>query len=125
MSGNFLLGTISIILAISPFLTRNAHFDRFFQTSLPSGGLNNFELMVVVLGGLGVALSLFHLFIKKKNGSIHIVIGALILVVGFFFNEEKFPLPNWSNLLQAELFFIFVGSFLLAVSGIIVEWLMD
>ncbi len=82
-------------------------------------------MMVVSLGGLGLALSLYYLFIKKKNASLHIVIGILILIVGFFYNEEKFPLPNRNNLLGGEMFFILVMSFVMAITGVIVEWLLD
>ena len=125
MMGNVLLGSISIILACSPFLARNAYFDNFFQINSFPHTRNNFEVMVVSLGGFGLALSLYYLFIKKKNGSLHIVIGILILIVGFFYNEEKFPLPNRNNLLGGEMFFIFVMSFVLAITGVITEWLLD
>ncbi len=125
MMGNVLLGFISIILACSPFLARIAYFDNFFRIDSFPHTRNNFEMMVVSLGGLGLALSLYYLFIKKKNASLHIVIGILILIVGFFYNEEKFPLPNRNNLLGGEMFFILVMSFVMAITGVIVEWLLD
>jgi uncharacterized membrane protein len=125
MLGNLLLGFISLVLACSPFLARNAYLDNFFQNTSFPNARNSFEMMVVSLGALGLGLSLYNLFIKKKNGSLHIVIGALVLVVGFFFNQEKFPLPNRNNLLGGEMFFILVVSLALAVTGVIVEWLMD
>ncbi|HVN81907.1 MAG TPA: hypothetical protein VMW38_23185 [Terriglobia bacterium] len=125
MKGNALLGFISIILACSPFLARNAYFDNFFRINSFPHTRNNLEVMVVSLGCLGLALSLYYLFIKKKNGSLHIVIGILILLVGFFYNQEKFPLPNRNNLLGGEMFFMLVMSFVLTVTGVIVEWLLD
>jgi hypothetical protein len=125
MLGNLLLGFISLLLACSPFLARNAYLDNFFRNTAFPNARNSFEMIVVSLGAVGLGLSLYNLFIKKKNGSLHIVIGALILVVGFFFNQEKFPLPNRNNLLGGEMFFILVVSLALAITGVIVEWLMD
>jgi len=124
MSGNLFLGFLSVILAFSPILVRNAFVGRFLQIGPSPHGLNGFEIMVLSVGGLGVVLTLHNLFIKKKNGSLHIVIGALVLFTGFFYNGEKLPLPNVSSLFEVEMFFIFVVSFLLSVSGIIVEWLI-
>ena len=124
MSGNLLLGFVSMILALTPILARNPSLVRLIQITSSPHGLNGFEIMVLSVGGVGVALALYYLFIKKKSGSAHIVMGALVLFVGFFYNGEKFPLPNLTSLFDVELFIIFIASFLLAVSGIVVEWLL-
>jgi hypothetical protein len=53
------------------------------------------------------------------------VIGALVLVIGFFYNEEAIPMPLRNTLFGGELFFAFVVSFVLAVAGLVAEWLMQ
>ncbi len=125
MFGNILLGFISVILTFSPYLARNAYFDNLFRFQSLPNARNWFEGLVITLGSVGIGLSLFYTFIKKKNGSIHVLIAVVILMIGFFFNQERIPLPMRNNLLGGEMFFIFLMSFTLAVAGAAVEWLMD
>jgi hypothetical protein len=48
-----------------------------------------------------------------------------VLVVAFFYNEEQFPLPLNNTLFGGELFFVFVVSFVLGLTGLVVEWLVE
>jgi hypothetical protein len=64
------------------------------------------------------------MFLRRKNGSPYLALGALVLVLSFFYNEENIPLPLNNTLFGGELFFAFVVSFALAVTGLVVEWLV-
>jgi hypothetical protein len=66
----------------------------------------------------------FNMFLKKKNGSPYLAMGTLVLVIGFFYNEEHLPMPLSNTLFGGELFFCFVVSLGLAVTGLVVEWLI-
>ena len=125
MSGNLLLGFISLVLAISPYISKIGTVNTYLQLRMAGNIRGGFEIFVVSLGAAGVALSLYNLFLKKKNGAPYVVIGALILVVGFFYNEEKIPLPLNNTLMGGELFFACVVGFFLALTGVVVEWLVE
>lgn len=125
MSGNLLLGFISLVLAISPYISKMGAFNNYLQLRTVGNIRGSFEIFVVSLGAAGVVLSLYNLFLKKKNGAPYIVIGALILVVGFFYNEEKIPLPLSNALMGGELFFACVVGLFLALTGLVVEWLVE
>lgn len=125
MSGNLLLGFLSLVLALSPYITRVGAINDYLQLRSVGNIRGSFEIFVVALGALGIALSLYNMFLKKKNGAPYILIGALILVVGFFYNEEKIPLPLNNAFMGGELFFAAVVSFFLALTGLVVEWLVE
>jgi hypothetical protein len=125
MSGNLLLGFISLVLALSPYITKVGAINDYLQLRSVGNIQGSFEIFVVALGAIGLALSLYNMFLKKKNGAPYILIGALILVVGFFYNEEKIPLPLNNALMGGELFFAAVVSFFLALAGLVVEWLFE
>jgi intracellular septation protein A len=125
MSGNLLLGFISLVLALSPYITKFGAINDYLQLRSVGNIQGSFEIFVVALGAIGLALSFYNMFLKKKNGAPYILIGALILVVGFFYNEEKIPLPLNNALMGGELFFAAVVSFFLALTGLVVEWLVE
>ena len=64
------------------------------------------------------------MFLKKKNGAPYLALGALVLTVEFFVNAEKIPLPLNNVLFGGESFFVFLASFVMAVTGLVVEWLL-
>ena len=125
MAANALLGLISLILAGSPYISQIPSVNEYFGLRAIGNIRGSFELFVIALGVAGFAFSLYNMFLRKKNGSPYIVIGVLVILVGFFYNEETIPLPLNNTLLGGELFFAFVVSFTLAVSGLVVEWLIE
>ncbi len=125
MSGNLLLGFISLVLALSPYISRIGAVNDYLQLRSVGNIRGSFEIFVLALGAAGVVLSLYNVFLKKKNGAPYVVIGALILVVAFFYNEEKIPMPLNNALMGGELFFACVVSFFLALTGVVVEWLIE
>ncbi len=84
-----------------------------------------FEFFVIAVGAGGFLFAIFNMFLKKKNGSPYLALGALVLVVSFFYNEEQFPLPLNNTLFGGELFFVFVISFVLGLTGLVIEWLVE
>lgn len=125
MAANALLGFISLVLAGSPYISTLSFVNEYFRYRAIGNIRGTFEIFVVSLGAAGFAFSLYNMFLRKKNGSPYIVIGVLVILVGFFYNEETIPLPLNNTLLGGELFFAFVVSFVLAVTGLIVEWLIE
>jgi predicted permease len=59
---------------------------------------------------------------QEENNSPYLALGALVLVVTFFYNEEKFPLPL-NNSLFGESFAFVVSLF--SGTGLVVEWLLE
>ena len=125
MGANALLGLISLILAGSPYVSQITSVNEYFRLRAIGNIRGSFEIFVISLGVTGFAFSLYNMFLRKKNGSPYIVIGVLVILVGFFYNEETIPLPLNNTLLGGELFFAFVVSFVLAMSGLVVEWLIE
>ncbi|MEW5979834.1 MAG: hypothetical protein AB1898_28905 [Acidobacteriota bacterium] len=125
MSWNLVLAFISLLLAGSPYATKIAQLNEYLGLRSVGNIRGSFEVFVVISGLGGFLWAVFTMFLRKKNGSPYIVLGALVLVVGFFYNEEHFPLPLNSALFGGELFFCFVVSFAMAVFGLIVEWLVE
>jgi len=125
MAANVLLGLISLVLAGSPYISQIPSLNEYFGLRAIGNIRGSFEIFVISLGIGGFAFSLYNMFLRKKNGSPYIVIGVLVLLVGFFYNEETVPLPLNNTLLGGELFFAFVVSFTLAISGLVVEWLIE
>ena len=113
MGSNFLLALLSLLLAGSPYVSKIEPLNSYFQ--LRSVGN--------IRGGLEVFV--INMFLKKKNGSPYLALGAVVLVVAFFYNEEQFPMPLNNALFGGELFFAFVVSFVLGVTGLVVEWLVE
>jgi len=125
MGPNLLLALLSLLLAGSPYITQIEPLNNYFQLRSVGNIRGGFEIFVISVGAGGFLFSVFNMFLKKKNGSPYLALGALVLVVAFFYNEEKFPLPLNNTLFGGELFFAFVVSFVLGLTGLVVEWLVE
>lgn len=124
MGPNLLLSFISALLAAGPFISQIEFINNFFkcQPSRHMGG--GFQGFVIFVGCFGVCFAFFNMFLKKKNGAPYLALGALVLTVEFFINGERVPLPLNNVLFGGEMFFIFVISFVMAITGLVVEWLL-
>jgi hypothetical protein len=125
MGPNLLLAFLSLLLAGSPYITQIEPVNNYFQLRSVGNVRGGFEIFVISVGAGGFLLAMFSMFLKKKNGSPYLALGALVLVVAFFYNQEKFPLPLNNSLFGGELFFAFVVSFVLGLTGLVVEWLVE
>ena len=125
MGPNLLLALLSLLLAGSPYITQIEQINSYFQLRAVGNIRGALQIFVVTVGAGGFLFAMFNMFLKKKNGSPYLALGALVLVVTFFYNEEKFPLPLNNSLFGGELFFAFVVSFVLGVTGLVVEWLLE
>jgi hypothetical protein len=125
MGPNFLLALLSLMLAGGPYITLIEPLNNYFQLRSVGNVRGGFEIFVITVGAGGFLFALFNMFLKKKNGSPYLALGAIVLVVSFFYNEEQFPLPLNNTLFGGELFFVFVVSFVLGVTGLVVEWLLE
>jgi hypothetical protein len=125
MGPNLLLALLSLLLAGSPYITKIEPINNYFQLRSVGNVRGGFEIFVITVGASGFLFALFNMFLKKKNGSPYLAVGALVLVVAFFYNEEKFPIPLNSSLFGGELFFAFVVSFVLGLTGLVIEWLVE
>ena len=125
MGPNLLLALLSLSLAGSPYITQIEPINNYFQLRSVGNIRGGFEIFVITVGAGGFLFAVFNMFLRKKNGSPYLALGALVLVVAFFYNEEKFPMPLNNTLFGGELFFAFVVSFVLAVTGLVVEWLVE
>src|SRR5438876_735938 len=124
MLANILLGLISLVLATSPYISRITFVNEYLQFPAIGNIRGSFEIFVLCFGAIGFILVLYNMFLRKKNGSPQIVIGVLIAVLAFFYNGETVPMPL-NAFLGGELFFAFVLSLILAVAGLVAEWLME
>ena len=125
MGPNLLLALLSLLLAGSPYITQIEQINSYFQLQAVGNIRGAFEIFVITVGAGGFLFAMFNMFLNKKNGSPYLALGALVLVVAFFYNEEQFPLPLNNALFGGELFFAFVVSFVLGVTGLVVEWLVE
>ena len=125
MGHNLLLALLSLLLAGSPYVTQIEPINNYFQLRSVGNVRGVFEILVITVGAGGFLFAVFNMFLKKKNGSPYLALGALVLVVAFFYNEEQFPLPLNSTLFGGELFFAFVVSFVLGLTGLVIEWLVE
>ena len=125
MGPNLLLALLSLLLAGSPYITQIEQINSYFQLRAVGNIRGALQIFVVTVGAGGFLFAMFNMFLRKKNGSPYLALGALVLVVTFFYNEEKFPLPLNNTLFGGELFFAFVVSFVLGVNGLVVEWLLE
>ena len=125
MGPNLLLALLSLLLAGSPYITQIEQINSYFQLRAVGNIRGALQIFVVTVGAGGFLFAMFNMFLRKKNGSPYLALGALVLVVTFFYNEEKFPLPLNNSLFGGELFFAFVVSFVLGVTGLVVEWLLE
>jgi len=125
MGPNLLLALLSLLLAGSPYISQIEQINNYFQLRAVGNIRGAFEVFVITVGAGGFLFAMFNMFLKKKNGSPYLALGGLVLVVTFFYNEEQFPLPLNNALFGGELFFAFVVSFVLAVTGLVVEWLLE
>ena len=125
MGPNLLLALLSLLLAGSPYLTQIEPLNSYFQLRSVGNIRGGFEIFVITVGAGGFLFAAFNTFLKRRNGSPFLALGALVLVVAFFYNEEKFPLPLNNTLFGGELFFVFVVSFVLGLTGLVVEWLVE
>ena len=125
MGPNLLLALLSLLLAGSPYITQIEPINNYFQLRSVGNIRGGLEIFVITVGAGGFLFAVFNMFLKKRNGSPYLALGALVLVVAFFYNEEKFPLPLNNTLFGGELFFAFVVSFVLGLTGLVVEWLVE
>ncbi len=125
MRPNLLLALLSLMLAGSPYITQIEPLNSYFQLRAVGNVRGAFEIFLITVGSGGFLFATFNMFLKKKNGSPYLALGALVLVMAFFYNEERFPLPLNNTLFGGELFFAFVVSFVLGVTGLVVEWLVE
>ena len=125
MGPNLLLALLSLLLAAGPYITQIEQINNYFQLRAVGNIRGGFEIFVITVGVGGFLFAMFNMFLKKKNGSPYLALGALVLVASFFYNEEKFPLPLNNSLFGGELFFVFVISFVLGMTGLVVEWLIE
>ncbi len=123
MLGNILLGFLSILLGVSPYIPRirplNERFE-FLSTTKLTGAM---EYFVVFLGAVGLIISFYNLFVGRKFGAPFVVLGMLFLFIAFFFNEETFPRPLPGIFMGGDLFFAFIVSTIMAATGAVVEYL--
>lgn len=124
MGPNLFLAFLCLLLAASPYISQVEVVNNYLQLHAVGNIRGSFEILVVIIGTGGFLFALFNMFLGKKNGSPYLALGALVLVMGFFYNEEKIPLPLNNVLFGGELFFSFVVSFVLAITGLVVEWLV-
>jgi len=124
MGPNLLLAFSSAILAIGPFISQIDFINNTFHYYPDHNVGGGFQAFVVFVGCFGVCFAFFNMFLKKKNGAPYLALGALVLTVEFFVNGEKIPLPMNNVLFGGESFFIFLASFVMAVTGLVVEWLL-
>ncbi|MCI0418667.1 MAG: hypothetical protein L0387_32615 [Acidobacteria bacterium] len=125
MGPNLLLALLSLLLAGSPYISQIEPINDYFQFRSVGNIRGGFEVFIITIGAGGFLFALFNMFLKKKNGSPYLALGALVLVTAFFYNEEHVPLPLNNTLFGGELFFAFVVSFVLGVTGLVVEWLVE
>jgi hypothetical protein len=124
MGSNLLLALLCLSLTGSPYVSQIEAINDYFSFRAVGNIRGGFEILVITIGIAGFLFACFNMFLKKKNGSPYLALGALVLVVGFFYNEEHVPMPLGNALFGGELFFCFVISFGLAVAGFVVEWLI-
>jgi hypothetical protein len=124
MGANLLLALLSLLLAGSPYVSQIEAVNDYFSFRAVGNIRDGFEILVITIGIAGFLFACFNMFLKKKNGSPYLAMGALVLVVGFFYNEEHLPMPLSNTLFGGELFFCFVVSLGLTVTGLVVEWLI-
>ena len=124
MGPNLLLAFISVLMAGAPFISKIEFINDYFQFRAVGNVRGSFQAFVITVGVFGVCLALFDLFLKKKNGAPYLALGALVLTIQFFVNSEKFPLPLNNVLFGGEMFFVCVVSFVMAITGLVVEWLL-
>ena len=124
MGPNLLLAIISALLAAGPYISQIDFINNIFQYHPARNVSGGFQAFVIFVGGFGVCFAFFNMFLKKKNGAPYLALGALVLTVEFFVNAEKIPLPLNNVLFGGESFFVFLASFVMAVTGLVVEWLL-
>ena len=124
MGPNLLLAFLCLLLGASPYISQIAAINSELGFRAVGNIRGGFEVFLLTMGAAGFVFACFNMFLKKKNGSPYLALGALVLVVAFFYNEEKVPLPLHNVLFGGELFFVFVVSFVLGITGLVVEWLL-
>jgi hypothetical protein len=124
MGPNLLLVFVSALLAAGPYISQIDFINNIFKYNPDHNVGGGFQAFVVFVGCFGVCFAFFNMFLKKKNGAPYLALGALVLTVEFFVNGEKIPLPAKNVLFGGESFFIFLASFVMAITGLVVEWLL-
>jgi hypothetical protein len=124
MGPNLLLAFISALLAAGPYISQIEFINNFIKCHPDRHIGGGFQAFVIFVGCFGICFALFNMFLKKKNGAPYLALGALVLTVEFFVNGEKVPIPLNNVLMGGEMFFIFVTGFVMAITGLIVEWLL-
>jgi len=123
MLGNLILGLLSLLLGASPFLVRIRSLNEQFLLSTSNKLTGPMQYFTLVLGSIGLIICFYNLFVKKKLGALHIVIGILFVFVSFFFNQETLPRPESGAFLGGDLFFAFLIGIIMAATGAAVEYL--
>jgi hypothetical protein len=123
MFGNILLGFLSILLGISPYISRMESFNLRLGFSSTTKLTGPMEYFAMFLGFAGLTLCFHNLFVGKKFGAPFIVMGMLFLFIAFFFNEETIPRPVTGIFMGGDLFFAFIVSTIMAATGAVVEYL--
>ncbi len=124
MGSNLVLAFLCFLLTGSPYISQMEPINEYFSFRAVGNIRGGFEIFILTVGVGGLLFALFNMFLGKKNGSPYLALGAIVLVTTFFYNEEHIPLPLNNTLFGGELFFVFVVSFALALTGLIVEWLV-
>ena len=124
MGPNLLLALVSALLAAGPYISGIELINNIFDYHPARNVTGAFQAFVIFVGGFGICFAFFNLFLKKKNGAPYLAMGALVLTVEFFVNSEKIPLPLNKVLMGGEMFFVFLIGFVMAITGLVVEWLL-
>ena len=125
MGPNLLLAFVSVLLASGPYVSQIDFINNYFQYHAVGNVRGGFQAFVIFIGAFGVCFAFFNMFLKKKNGAPYLALGALVLTVEFFVNNEKIPLPLNNVLLRGEMFFVFLIGLVIAITGLVVEWLIQ
>ena len=125
MGPNLLLAFVSALLAGAPYVSQIDFINNFFQYHAVGNVHGGFQGFVIFVGAFGVCFAFFNMFLKKKNGAPYLALGALVVTVEFFVNSEKVPLPLNNVLFGGEMFFVFLIGLVIAITGLVVEWLLQ
>jgi hypothetical protein len=123
MAGNLLLAFLSLLMGISPFISRIPQINEKLGMLSANRITGRFELFVFALGALGLAAAIHSLFIGAKRGAPHIVLGLMFLFVAFFYNDETLPRPLSHVFMGGDMFFAFLVAGIWAIAGAVVEYL--
>lgn len=123
---NILAMITAALLALSPFLTQVPLINQMLGYNLGPLVGSGYKWGVAIMGGGVFLLSLYNLYIRRRSGMVFIVIGAVSLVSGYFYNDERFAaVPLNHVFLGGSAFIAFVASCMLILLGLAQEFLLD